>query len=269
MHLSINETVHDTNEWMHRDHPVVTPLSGFFTGLAFILIVPALFAALLNVLFPRYMVQDLFPLVLATLAVPIWLVTREHTRRFGLYVWLGIVATVGVVLGVGAWCSGCWSPPPSRVEGCSRRLEVCWGRAEGFVVSGAATNRWDTGYMSESLQIPPAEVNPTPLPLVMAAPRGRAKPPRHLADLALAERGDMAKELGLPAFRAKQVSVHYFERLESDAAAMTDLPANAREEIVAGLLPDLMTDIRTQTADKGTTVKTLWKLFDARSSSRS
>jgi hypothetical protein len=102
MHVSVHDTVHDTNEWMHRDHPVATPLSGFFTGLAFILIVPSLFAAVLNAFFPRHTVQELFPFVVATLAVPVWLVGREHTRRFGLYVWLGIVATTGVVVGVGA-----------------------------------------------------------------------------------------------------------------------------------------------------------------------
>jgi len=116
--------------------------------------------------------------------------------------------------------------------------------------------------MSQTHQIPVAEVNPTPLPLVMAAPRGRAKPPRHLADLALAERQAAAKEAGLPAFRAKQLSVHYFERLVHDPDQMTDLPSAQRAELVSTFLPDLMSPIRTQSADAGTTVKTLWKLFD-------
>ena len=103
---------------------------------------------------------------------------------------------------------------------------------------------------------------PKPLPLVMSAPRGRAKPPRHLADLTLAERQEHAKELGLPGFRAKQLSVHYFERLVDDPEQMTDLPAAQRAELVAGFLPELMTPLRTLEADKGTTRKTLWKLFD-------
>ncbi|WGL53727.1 23S rRNA (adenine(2503)-C(2))-methyltransferase RlmN [Nocardioides sp. BP30] len=103
---------------------------------------------------------------------------------------------------------------------------------------------------------------PRTLPLVMDAPRGRAKPPRHLADLTLAERQEAAKEAGLPGFRAKQVSVHYFERLVHDPEQMTDLPAAQRAELVATFLPDLMTSLRTQSADAGTTVKTLWKLFD-------
>ena len=107
-----------------------------------------------------------------------------------------------------------------------------------------------------------SDVNPKPLPLVFEAPKGRGKPPRHLADLSLAERLDAAKEAGLPGFRAKQLSVHYFERLVHDPEQMTDLPAAQRAELVSTFLPDLMTPIREQTADKGTTVKTLWKLFD-------
>jgi 23S rRNA (adenine2503-C2)-methyltransferase len=102
----------------------------------------------------------------------------------------------------------------------------------------------------------------TSLPLVMSEPRGRAKPPRHLADLSLGERTAYAVELGLPAFRAKQLSTHYFDRLVDDPAAMTDLPAAARDELVAAFLPSLMTPIRTLQADRGTTRKTLWRLFD-------
>jgi 23S rRNA (adenine2503-C2)-methyltransferase len=61
------------------------------------------------------------------------------------------------------------------------------------------------------------------LPLVMAEPRGRASRPRHLADLSLEERRAYAVELGLPAFRARQVSTHYFDRLVDDPEEMTDL----------------------------------------------
>ena len=103
---------------------------------------------------------------------------------------------------------------------------------------------------------------PRTLPLVMAEPRGRAKPPRHLADLSLEERRAYAVELGLPAFRARQVSTHYFDRLVDDPAAMTDLPADRRDDIVSTFLPTLMTPLRTLEADRGTTRKTLWRLFD-------
>ena len=101
-----------------------------------------------------------------------------------------------------------------------------------------------------------------PLPLVFDEPRGRRKPPRHLADLAPEERKALAVELGLPGFRAKQLATHYFARLADDPAEMTDLPAVQRDQLVAELLPSLMTALRTLEADRGTTRKTLWKLFD-------
>ena len=100
------------------------------------------------------------------------------------------------------------------------------------------------------------------LPLVMSPPKGRGKPPRHLADLAPDERDEAMKALGEPAFRGKQVAQHYFERLERDPAAMTNLPARSRDAIVETLLPPLLTTVRTMEADRGTTVKSLWRLFD-------
>jgi 23S rRNA (adenine2503-C2)-methyltransferase len=100
------------------------------------------------------------------------------------------------------------------------------------------------------------------LPLVFDEPRGRRKPPRHLADLSAAERKELVASLGLPGFRAKQLSTHYFSRLVDDPAQMTDLPAADRAAVVESLLPALMTPLRTMQADKGTTQKTLWKLFD-------
>ncbi len=100
------------------------------------------------------------------------------------------------------------------------------------------------------------------LPLVFDEPRGRKKPPRHLADLSAAERKELVSSLGLPGFRAKQLSTHYFSRLVDDPEQMTDLPAAQRNTMVDSLLPELMTPLRTMEADQGTTQKTLWKLFD-------
>src|SRR3954470_7953781 len=99
------------------------------------------------------------------------------------------------------------------------------------------------------------------LPLVMEAPR-RAKPPTHLADLAPAERTKLAEQLGLPGYRARQLAAHYFARLVDDPQAMTDLPMAQRTALVERMLPELMTPVRTLTADEGTTRKTLWRLFD-------
>jgi 23S rRNA (adenine2503-C2)-methyltransferase len=102
---------------------------------------------------------------------------------------------------------------------------------------------------------------PVPGQLTFTAPR-RAKPPRHLADLTSPERADAVRELGQPAFRARQLSTHYFGRLVDDPAEMTDLPASGRAELVDGMLPRLLTPVSVRTADDGATVKTLWRLFD-------
>ena len=108
----------------------------------------------------------------------------------------------------------------------------------------------------------PADTPAKPLPLVFNAPRGRKKPPRHLADLDPDARREAVEALGEPAYRAKQLSTHYFTRLVEDPTQMTDLPAATRERLVDDLLPDLLTPVRTLEADKGTTRKTLWRLFD-------
>ncbi len=66
----------------------------------------------------------------------------------------------------------------------------------------------------------------------------------------------------MPAYRADQLSRHYFSRLADDPQAMTDLPAAAREVLVAQLLPQLLTEVRHVETDSGTTRKTLWRLHD-------
>ncbi|RJK98277.1 23S rRNA (adenine(2503)-C(2))-methyltransferase RlmN [Vallicoccus soli] len=102
---------------------------------------------------------------------------------------------------------------------------------------------------------------PRPGLLTFAAPR-RAKPPRHLADLAPADRRAAVEELGEKGFRAAQLSTHYFGHLTADPARMPDLPAALRERLGASLLPPLLTPVRTLEADGGTTRKTVWRLFD-------
>ena len=88
--------------WWHRDHPTFAALSGFFAGLGFVLLVPAVFAGVLSLLFDNERAEELFPLVLVTLVVPLGLVLSPRSRRFGSYMWIGIVTTAVVVVGVGA-----------------------------------------------------------------------------------------------------------------------------------------------------------------------
>jgi 23S rRNA (adenine2503-C2)-methyltransferase len=108
----------------------------------------------------------------------------------------------------------------------------------------------------------------TTLPL-FAEPRSRRHTPvpRHLADFDLAGRRAAVVELGEPAFRANQLSQHYFARLAEPSPAtrageLTDIPAAARDRLVAELLPALVSPVRQLTADAGATRKTLWRLHD-------
>ncbi|MFE1646809.1 23S rRNA (adenine(2503)-C(2))-methyltransferase RlmN [Microbacterium sp. P01] len=99
-------------------------------------------------------------------------------------------------------------------------------------------------------------------PLLQFASPKRGKPPVHLADLTADERVAKLKELGFPGFRATQLEKHYFTHFTSDPERMTDLPADGREELVHGMLPPLLTEVRRLETDKGDTIKFLWKLHD-------
>ena len=88
--------------WWHRGHPTFSALSGFFTGLVFVAVVPAIYVGVLSLMFDNDRVEDLFPFVLVTLVVPLVLVVNKRTRRFGTYFWIGMVLTAIVVLGVAA-----------------------------------------------------------------------------------------------------------------------------------------------------------------------
>lgn len=102
---------------------------------------------------------------------------------------------------------------------------------------------------------------PNPLPLVFDAPR-RAMPPRHFADLDDTARAAAVTELGLPAFRAKQLANHYYGRLTADPQQMTDLPAGARDSVAETLFPTLITPVREIETDAGETRKMLWRAVD-------
>ena len=88
--------------WWHRDHPTFAALSGFFTGLVFVAVIPAVYVGVLSLMFDTDRVEELFPFVLVTLVVPLALVANHRTRRFGTYFWVGMLLTAVVVVGVGA-----------------------------------------------------------------------------------------------------------------------------------------------------------------------
>ena len=89
-----------------------------------------------------------------------------------------------------------------------------------------------------------------------------SRPPRHLADLELAERREAVAELGERAFRADQLSRHYFARYTDSPEDMTDLPAGVRAALAGELLPRLLTSERELTCDNNATRKMLWRLHD-------
>lgn len=97
--------------------------------------------------------------------------------------------------------------------------------------------------------------------LQFASPRV-SQPPVHLADLTMAERQAKAVDLGYPAFRAKQLSTHFFQHYTRRAEDMTDLPKQEREALVEAFLPTLLTEVKRLTTDDGATIKFLWRLFD-------
>ncbi|KRE31971.1 23S rRNA (adenine(2503)-C2)-methyltransferase [Mycobacterium sp. Soil538] len=100
-----------------------------------------------------------------------------------------------------------------------------------------------------------------PVPLVFDAPR-RAMPPRHFADLDDAGRAAAVAELGLPAFRGKQLANQYYGRLIADPTQMTDLPAAVREQVGQVLFPKLFGAAREIECDAGETRKVLWRAVD-------
>ncbi|HWJ10451.1 MAG TPA: hypothetical protein VNS46_13820 [Nocardioides sp.] len=87
-------------DWFHRGHPVFFPLAGFFTGMASIIVVPGLYAAVIKSVAGYERAEELFPFVLLLLVVPIALLVPHRTRRFARYMLLGMVATIVVVGGV-------------------------------------------------------------------------------------------------------------------------------------------------------------------------
>lgn len=95
------EPERDPRFW-HRDHPVFTPLAGFFTGLLVAVAVPGVFGALLSSFLDDESVARVFPFTLAVVGVPLVLLAVPRTRRFGKYMLFGMVLTAVVVVAVAA-----------------------------------------------------------------------------------------------------------------------------------------------------------------------
>ena len=98
--------------------------------------------------------------------------------------------------------------------------------------------------------------------LIFDAPAVKKKTPIHLADLTVAERKVRAEELGLPAFRANQLAVHFFTHHNDDVESFTDIPKELQQSLSEAFLPKLLTLVRSISCDGGKTRKDLWRLHD-------
>jgi hypothetical protein len=83
--------------WWHRSHPTFASLVGFFSGVAYVIIVPGLYAALLGLLLSDEAAKRLFPLVIVALVVPLVMLIPRKTRRFAQFMLLGVVLTAVVI----------------------------------------------------------------------------------------------------------------------------------------------------------------------------
>lgn len=123
--------------------------------------------------------------------------------------------------------------------------------------------------MTEVRQVKPAtegweqekDASGRPVLQFEAKPR-KVQPPVHLVDMSKDELAAKAKEIGVPAFRVKQIAKHYFTHYTSNPDEMTDLPQEGKAELVGVFLPKLLTEVKRLQTDKGDTIKFLWRLFD-------
>ncbi|MDP4824410.1 MAG: 23S rRNA (adenine(2503)-C(2))-methyltransferase RlmN [Candidatus Nanopelagicales bacterium] len=102
---------------------------------------------------------------------------------------------------------------------------------------------------------------PVPGELIMIAPR-RGKPPKHFIDLDVQERRAAVSDLGLPVFRADQISRQWFSRLSFDPAEWSDISPRDAEVVQQNLLPQLLAPVRQVSCDDDATIKSVWRLHD-------
>lgn len=92
--------------WWHSSHPTFAGLVGFFVGVAYVIVVPGLYAAILGLLFSDSTAKRLFPLAGVALLVPLGMLIPRKTRRFAQFMLFGVVSTalvIGLTTAVVLW----------------------------------------------------------------------------------------------------------------------------------------------------------------------
>jgi hypothetical protein len=87
-------------QWWHHSHPTFAGITGFFAGMLFVTALPGAFIGILRLLVAHDTAEQLFPLVLLALALPIFMLVKRKTRRFAQFMFVGMIVTALVVLGV-------------------------------------------------------------------------------------------------------------------------------------------------------------------------
>lgn len=80
-------------------------------------------------------------------------------------------------------------------------------------------------------EVPQGATSQDARPQLRLTPTRRGKAPIHWADLDAQGRKEAMVGLGLPEFRAAQLSAHYFGHGLVDTHKMTDLPAGVRADL--------------------------------------
>lgn len=83
--------------WWHRSHPTFAGLVGFYVGVAYVIVVPGVYAAILSLLLSDSTARRLFPLIAVALVVPLALLIPRRTRRFAQFMLLGVLSTALVI----------------------------------------------------------------------------------------------------------------------------------------------------------------------------
>ena len=170
----------------------------------------------------------------------------------------------------GARCRLGSSSPSTATGSVSRRLRLAW-KPSGSVrrscrhcvtrSGGAATSSPPSCPPEPGIRPPYPGRTVMPLPLVFDAPK-KDMLPQHLADLADLDapaRRAALVAVGEKAFRAEQLSRHYFAGHTRDQ--MTDVSADVRGKSDQ-LMPELFTQLRVVDCNEGATKKTLKRAHD-------